>query len=69
MRHIRAQYYGMISEIDFQLGRVVEAIEARGEWQDTLVVITSDHGSNWVITVSSKSWVSFPELSRAGTLA
>lgn len=44
MRHIRAQYYGMISEIDFQLGRVVEAIEARGEWQDTLVVITSDHG-------------------------
>jgi arylsulfatase A-like enzyme len=44
MRTLRAQYYGMISEIDFQLGRVVEAIEARGEWQDTLVVITSDHG-------------------------
>jgi arylsulfatase A-like enzyme len=44
MRHLRAQYYGMISEIDFQLGRVVEAIEARGEWEDTLVVITSDHG-------------------------
>ncbi len=44
MRHVRAQYYGMISEIDFQLGRVVEAIEERGEWHDTLVVITSDHG-------------------------
>jgi arylsulfatase A-like enzyme len=44
MRFIRAQYYGMISEIDFQLGRVVDAIESRGEWQDTLVVITSDHG-------------------------
>jgi arylsulfatase A-like enzyme len=44
MRFLRAQYYGMISEIDFQLGRVVEAIEARGEWDDTLVVITSDHG-------------------------
>jgi arylsulfatase A-like enzyme len=44
MRKLRAQYYGMISEVDFQLGRVVEAIEARGEWKDTLVVITSDHG-------------------------
>jgi arylsulfatase A-like enzyme len=44
MRKLRAQYYGMISEIDFQLGRVVSAIEERGEWDDTVVVITSDHG-------------------------
>jgi arylsulfatase A-like enzyme len=44
MRRLRAQYYGMISEVDFQLGRVVRAIEERGEWDDTLVVITSDHG-------------------------
>jgi arylsulfatase A-like enzyme len=44
MRKLRAQYYGMISEIDFQLGRVVSAIEERGEWNDTVVVITSDHG-------------------------
>jgi arylsulfatase A-like enzyme len=44
MRMVRAQYYGMISEIDFQLGRLVSAIEARGEWNETVVVITSDHG-------------------------
>jgi arylsulfatase A-like enzyme len=44
MRAMRAQYYGMISEVDYQLGRVVDAIERRGEWDDTLVVITSDHG-------------------------
>jgi arylsulfatase A-like enzyme len=44
LRYLRAQYYGMITETDFQLGRVVEAIEERGEWRDTLVVITSDHG-------------------------
>jgi arylsulfatase A-like enzyme len=44
MRRLRAQYYGMISEVDFQLGRVFEAIDARGEWHDTLIVITSDHG-------------------------
>ena len=44
MRRLRAQYYGMISEVDHQLGRVVRSIEDRGEWDDTLVVITSDHG-------------------------
>lgn len=44
MRRLKAQYFGMISEVDFQLARVVEAIEGRGEWGDTLVVVTSDHG-------------------------
>ena len=44
LRHLRAQYYGMISEVDANLARVVDAIEARGEWADTLVVVTSDHG-------------------------
>lgn len=44
MRALKAQYYGMISEVDAQMGRVVHALEERGEWQDTLVVITADHG-------------------------
>ena len=44
LRRLRAQYYGMISEVDAQLGRAIAAIESRGEWDDTLVVVTSDHG-------------------------
>ncbi len=44
LRRLRAQYYGMISEVDFQLGRVFGALDERGEWHDTLIVITSDHG-------------------------
>ena len=44
MRSLMAQYYGMISEVDSQLARVVGAIEERKEWDDTLVVVTSDHG-------------------------
>jgi arylsulfatase A-like enzyme len=44
MRKLRAQYYGMISEVDHQLGRVISAIDERGEWEETLVVVTSDHG-------------------------
>jgi arylsulfatase A-like enzyme len=44
MRWLKAQYYGMISEVDSQLGRVITALVERGEWRDTLVVVTSDHG-------------------------
>ena len=44
IRRLRAQYYGMISEVDYQLGRVVQSIVDRGEWGETLVVVTSDHG-------------------------
>lgn len=42
-RQIKATYYGMIAEVDTQLGRVFDAIMARGEWDDTLIVFTSDH--------------------------
>ena len=44
LRQLRAQYYGMISEVDANLARVVTAIKDRGEWEDTLVIVTSDHG-------------------------
>ncbi|MFI5036148.1 MAG: sulfatase-like hydrolase/transferase [Acidimicrobiales bacterium] len=44
MRRLMAQYYGMISEVDAQLGRAVAAIESRGEWDETIVIVTSDHG-------------------------
>ncbi len=42
-RAIRALYWGMISEVDAQLGRIWQAIKAAGAWDDTIVVLTSDH--------------------------
>lgn len=42
-RAIRALYWGMISETDAQLGRIWAAIKAAGAWNDTIVVLTSDH--------------------------
>ncbi|TIN82585.1 MAG: phosphonate monoester hydrolase, partial [Mesorhizobium sp.] len=42
-RRIRAIYYGMISEVDAQLGRVWQAVKATGAWDDTIIVLTSDH--------------------------
>lgn len=42
-RRIRALYYGMISEVDAQLGRVWQAVKAADAWDDTVIVLTSDH--------------------------
>ena len=44
IRRLRAQYYGMISEVDAQLGRVWEHLRERGMWDDTVIVVTADHG-------------------------
>ncbi len=44
LRQERATYYGMMSEVDAQLGRLVDGLRERGAWVDTLVVLTSDHG-------------------------
>jgi len=43
-KRLRALYYGMISEVDDQLGRIFTALKAAALWDDTLIVLTSDHG-------------------------
>ena len=44
LRRLRSQYFGMISEIDAQLGRAFEELKERGDWDNTIVIVTSDHG-------------------------
>ncbi|MFW5680280.1 MAG: alkaline phosphatase family protein [Pseudomonadota bacterium] len=44
IRLARAVYYGLIMQLDAELGRIVAALEARGELDDTLIVLTGDHG-------------------------
>lgn len=43
-RQMRATYYGLLSEIDDQIGRVFAYLDATGQWDDTLIVFTCDHG-------------------------
>lgn len=43
-RQIRASYYGLISEVDAQIGRIVDHLKARGLYDKTLIVLTTDHG-------------------------
>lgn len=42
-QHI-AEYYAMISHIDYQLGEVMDALERSGTYDDTLVVFAGDNG-------------------------
>ncbi|MCU0270225.1 MAG: sulfatase-like hydrolase/transferase [Acidimicrobiales bacterium] len=44
LRRLRAQYYGMIGDVDAQLGRVWEVLRRTGQWDETLVIVTADHG-------------------------
>ena len=43
LAQMRAQYFGMISEVDAQLGRVWDALEESGQWENTVIVVTADH--------------------------
>lgn len=42
-RHMRAQYYGMISEVDSQVGRVLDTLDELGMWDNTMIIVTADH--------------------------
>lgn len=44
LAELRAQYYGMCSEVDDQLGRLWSALRSSGEWANTIVIVTADHG-------------------------
>jgi arylsulfatase A-like enzyme len=44
LRRLLANYLGKISLVDFNIGRLIEAMKARGTWDDALVVFTADHG-------------------------
>ncbi|MDC0273561.1 MAG: sulfatase-like hydrolase/transferase [Planctomycetaceae bacterium] len=39
-----AEYYGMISHMDAQIGRILEALEKSGRADNTYIIYTADHG-------------------------
>lgn len=41
---LQASYYGLMSEVDDNMGRLVEWLKAEGQWDQTLLIFTSDHG-------------------------
>ena len=43
-RGIQALYYAMIAQVDDQLARILDCLDATGQRDSTLVIFTSDHG-------------------------
>ena len=43
-RGCQARYYAMIAQIDDQFARILEALEATGQRDNTVIIFTSDHG-------------------------
>ncbi len=41
---LRALYFGLITEVDHHIGRVIAFLKRTGQYDNTLIVVTSDHG-------------------------
>lgn len=44
VRGWRSGYFGLMTEVDHNLGRLFNALKQSGAWDETLIVFTSDHG-------------------------
>jgi arylsulfatase A-like enzyme len=46
LRKLRRHYYGQITHVDYQLGLLLGELKRQGLYDNTAVVITSDHGEH-----------------------
>ena len=44
VEHLRCEYAALVSMCDYYLGQVLDELDALGLWQDTLLIVTTDHG-------------------------
>ena len=44
LRRLQAAYFGLMTEVDDNIGRLIAALRASGEYDNTLIIFTSDHG-------------------------
>ncbi|MFM7756129.1 MAG: sulfatase-like hydrolase/transferase [Actinomycetota bacterium] len=44
LAHLRSQYFGLISAVDYEVGRLTAYLRRSGLWESTIVIITADHG-------------------------
>lgn len=44
IKTLRALYFGLITEVDQHIGRVITFLKNSGQYENTLIVLTADHG-------------------------
>ncbi len=56
VRRLKSSYYGLMSEVDDNLGRLFNYLKENGLWDDTLIIFTTDHGEqmgdHWMMSKS-----------------
>ena len=43
---VQATYWNAVAHADYWLGEVVARLKARGVWDDTILIVTGDHGED-----------------------
>lgn len=64
----RAYYLANVAMIDEQVGRLLEALEANGYLENSVVVFTSDHGDMLGDHGHSQKWTMYEEVTRVPTI-
>ena len=44
LRRIKAVYYGLMTRVDAEIGRLINFLKSSGLYENTLIIFTSDHG-------------------------
>jgi arylsulfatase A-like enzyme len=44
MRQVRATYYGLMTEVDDNIGKIIALLKETGQYENTVIVFASDHG-------------------------
>ncbi len=44
LQYLRSQYFGLVSAVDEQMGRLWAALRELDLWDDTIIIVTADHG-------------------------
>lgn len=57
LRQLRATHYGLMAEVDANIGRIIARLKQTGQYDDTLIIFTSDHadelGEHYLFNKSS----------------
>ena len=44
IKNIMSVYFGMCAEVDFNIGKILNALKESGQEENTMIIFTSDHG-------------------------
>jgi arylsulfatase A-like enzyme len=46
LRRLKAVYFGLMTRVDDEIGRLIRFLKSAGLWDTTLIIFTSDHGEH-----------------------